>query len=197
VLGAEDFGRLAFGLALGTVLAFAVNLGLDSVATRRIAVDRSETSTVVGSVLGGKLVIALLVLGLFMTVVRLAIADPLTRSVTYVLGFAGVMRAINLTLRAFLHGQERFREESFVVLTERLLVLGLGTALLLATGDLVSFVLAFPIARVIGFFLLIAQVQSGAPRNEWLFDGPLLGRLLRQGLPLGLAIMSFGLYNQI
>ncbi|MBN1237571.1 MAG: oligosaccharide flippase family protein [Gammaproteobacteria bacterium] len=197
ILGAEDFGRLAFALALSTVLAFVLNLGLDSVSIRRIAVDRGETGVVVGSVLGGKLAVSVLVMGLYLAGIHFAVDDPLTRSVTYVLGFAGAMRGINLTLRAFLHGQERFRAESAVVLTERLLVLGLGGGLLIATGDLVSFVLAFPIARVIGFFLLIAQVQSRAPRADWTFDVTLLSKLLRQGLPLGLAILTYGLYNQI
>lgn len=197
VLGAEDFGRLAFGLAIGTVLAFVLNLGLDSVSIRRIAVDREESSAVVGSVLGGKLVFSLLVLGVFFASVHVLIEDHLTRSVTYVLGFAGVLRAMNLTLRAFLHGQERFHAESAVVLTERLLVLGLGGAMLVATGDLVFFVLTFPVARVIGFFLLIAQVQRHAPRDQWSFDPALLSTLLRQGLPLGIAIVTYGLYNQI
>jgi O-antigen/teichoic acid export membrane protein len=197
LLGAEDFGRLAFGLALSTVLVFVVNLGLDSVAIRRIAVDRADTSAVVGSVLGGKLVLALLALLLYVVCVRAAIDDPVTRSVTYVLGCAGVMRAMNLTLRAFLHGQERFREESAVVLAERLLVLGFGASLLLATGELVSFVIAFPIARVLGFMMLMWQVQKHVPRADWTFDAGLLRALLRQGLPLGIAIMSLSLYNQI
>jgi O-antigen/teichoic acid export membrane protein len=197
LLGAEDFGRLAFGLALSTLLVFVVNLGLDSVATRRIAVADGDAGAVVGSILGGKLVIALLTLGLYLACVRAAIDDPVTRSVTYVLGFAGVMRSMNLTLRAFLHGQERFREESAVVLAERLLTLSLGAALLLATGDLVSFVLAFPIARVLGFLMLIRQVQKHVPRDDWLFDAALLRSLLRQGLPLGVAVMSFVLYTQI
>jgi O-antigen/teichoic acid export membrane protein len=197
LLGAEDFGRLAFGLAMSTVLVFVVNLGLDSVAIRRIAVTSAESGRVVGSVLSGKLVVVLVALGLYAVLIGVTVDDPLTRDVAYMLGFAGVIRSLNLTLRAFLHGQERFREESAVVLAERLLVLVLGAALLFAGGGLVGFVIVFPIARVCGFFLLLGQVQRFVPRSGWSFDRTLLRSLLRQGLPLGIAIMSVGFYHQI
>lgn len=197
LLGTEDFGRLAFGLAMSTVIIYVINLGLDSVSIRRIAVHREEVDVVIGSVLAGKLVVALLCLGLYMLLVQITVDDPLTRQVANILGLAGVMRSINLTLRAFLHAQERFREESIVVLTERLLVLILGGALLFTTGELLSFVIAFPIARVIGFVLLIGQLDREVPRATWTFDSALLLSMLRQGLPLGVAIISLGLYGQV
>lgn len=197
MLGTEDFGRLAFGLAMSSVIIYVINLGLDSVSIRRIAVHREEVDVVIGSVLAGKLMLALLCLGLYMLLVRFAIDDPLTRDVANILGLAGAMRSINLTLRAFLHAQERFREESMVVLTERLLVLILGGTLLFATGELLSFVIAFPIARAIGFVFLIGQLHREVPRSTWTFDFALLLAMLRQGLPLGVAIISLGLYGQI
>ena len=100
-----------------------------------MARDRGVAHRLIANTLGLKLALATLTMLALVIVVRVLHGDPVVRMACYLLGGSAVLRSYLFTVRHLMTGLERFDLESVAVVTDRLLLLGLGTgALLLGHG---------------------------------------------------------------
>jgi O-antigen/teichoic acid export membrane protein len=119
------------------------------------------------------------------------------RMACYLIGAALVARSFMFTIRGVLQGLERFGWDSAVVLGDRVLLLVLGTAVLLAGGGLLALSAAFVVARaaalVFGAWLTQAQLGGVSLR----YDRKIWGELQRSAVPFGLFLIVLNLYAYI
>lgn len=125
-LGGVEFGKFMFALLLGGVFETLMDFGLHQVTVRAIARDPSRATALLRHSLAIKLLWASGALGLLVVTTNLLRSEPDVRMACYLVGGASIFRSYMLTIRGVLQGLERFGWESFVVIADRVLLLGLG-----------------------------------------------------------------------
>ena len=197
VLGNDVFGAFSCALSLATIGEALMDFGLHQVTIRSIARDRQSARRVFQNTLALKVLP-----GVVMFVVLGAVAFvcwPATDlRVTCLLMLVGAgLRSYLLTIRGVLLGLERFGDESLVVIGDRVVLLVVVGAALVAGVGLVGLGIAFVSARVLtvagGFVLTHRHV--GAPQPA--FETDLWRELQWSALPLGAFLIVLNVYNYV
>jgi O-antigen/teichoic acid export membrane protein len=196
-LGEVEFGKFSFALMLGTIFETLMDFGFHQVIIREVARDRARARDLLGHTLAIKLLWAgggLLALLVTATVLR---REWDVRLACYVIGGSLVMRSYMLTIRGVLQGLERFGWDSFIVLADRLILVSLGTAALVAGTGLRGLTISFVAARglALAFAAWLTRAQLGGIGMR--FDRAIWRELHRSALPLGFFIVVLNLYSYI
>lgn len=175
-LGIEQYGIFAFGIAFPSWFLLTVSLGLDSVLTIEVAGDRAKASSHVAIVALVRLPFAVLAILFLWVAVQFLLADPLARTVTVLLGIAGVLQTYAGTFTSVFRAFERLEFDALVLVVERvattgitllLLVLGyglLGVALVFVAGGVLALVLSLVLVRR-RFVSFTSKVERGETRK--------------------------------
>jgi O-antigen/teichoic acid export membrane protein len=197
VLGQEEFGKLSFALALGTIFETVMDFGLLQVTIREVARDKSRAPVLLQHTLGIKLVwtsVGLAALIVAATVLR---REPDVRWACYLIGTALVARSFTFTIRGVLQGLERFGWDSVVVLGDRALLLICGLGVLAAGGGLFALSAAFLVARgvalIVGAWLTRAELGGLGLR----YDRDAWRDLQRRAVPFGVFLIVLNLYAYV
>jgi O-antigen/teichoic acid export membrane protein len=195
-LGASGFATYSYAVALGFIFSQFSDLGLQLYVTRELALNPARARQVIGTAMAGKAVLMLtsaigLVLCLLVgpscpepgTVLTLALATLL----------ASFAEFLHYTFRGF----QRLEFEAGLVLTSRLLGPGLCLLGLLAGASLRWVSWAILISNLVVAGLGYWALCSWFVRPSLRFSPRALGHLLRQTLPLGLAILFSALYTRV
>ncbi len=196
-LGPEALGAVALGMAVGTAVAFGLNLGLNSVAIRRITTDPAAAGATAVQLMLCRLLISVAGTAVLVPLICAAIADPVQRAVVVLFAISGVLRSINMSSRALLQAADRFAWESVVVFIDAAAILLFGVlALHLGRGEIALAQVFVAVRAVIaaGYFLLTPRLFPGA---RWRLDRTLSWWLLKTGFPLGIATALATLYWQM
>jgi O-antigen/teichoic acid export membrane protein len=196
-LGEIEFGKFSFALMLGTIFETLMDFGFHQVIIREVARDRTRARDLLGHTLAIKLLWAgggLMALVLTATVLR---HEWDVRVACYVIGGSLVMRSYMLTIRGVLMGLERFGWDSFVVLADRLILVALGTAALVAGTGLRGLTIAFVVARGLALAVAAAVTRAQLGGIGMRFDRGVWRELHRSALPLGFFIVVLNLYSYV
>jgi O-antigen/teichoic acid export membrane protein len=188
------FGLYNYGIALGFVVAQIADLGLQMVLAREVARQGREARALVRTALrlkGGLSLLVLLVL-LWLT----AAYEPVVRLALLSLGASMLAQTYLEFVAHIFRGQQRLLVEAQLLASARLLSALLGVCVLLLGGDL----LALAAGNLLSIGLLATLSLNRLRRDGWL--GPATGPtaylpLLRQALPLGVAILLSIAYTRV
>ena len=197
MLGDEDYGKFSFALALATIFETFTDFGLKEITTRSVARDRGVAHRLIANTLGLKLALATLTMLALVIVVRVLHGDPVVRMACYLLGGSAVLRSYLFTVRHLMTGLERFDLESVAVVTDRLLLLGLGTGALLLGHGVSGLAFAFLVARLVSVSVAYLLAVSQIGRLPLRFDFAFWRELQLRALPFGAFITVFYLYSYI
>lgn len=196
-LGAEGFGIFSLATAITSTLVFATDLGLDSLATRQIAVSRKRAAQVIGALLVWKLLLSLILLAIFYSAIFFYFDNSSTRVLISILAPASLLRSLNVSFRAYLQGFEKFSLETFIVLSDRLLLLAFGITVLLLTRDPVMLAWVFLVTRGITFIFFVALTYKKVCKFVPIVDVSFIKAFQLEALPLGISSIVYGLYLQV
>lgn len=195
--GAEALGNIALGIAVANAVAFGLNMGVNSVAIRRIATDPESATRTASQLMLCRLGISAVGTALLLPLLALAFDDPLQRSMVLLFALSGVLRSINMSSRALLQSIDRFASEAAVVFADAAAILVIGWGVLHFGGGEIALAQVFVVVRAliaIGYMIATPRLFPGL---RWQFDAELSKWLLRTGLPLGIAIALSALYWQL
>src|SRR5512140_1844773 len=147
LLSASDYGRFSFALALTTIVETIMDIGLGHVTVRAVARDRASAGPLFRHVLGLKLVWVGIGLALLAIVAPILRSDPQVVWLCYLMGISSAVRSYLLTARGLLQGLDRFDVEAVIVVADRVLLLIVGTAALVAGYGLFGLAIAFVVSR--------------------------------------------------
>ncbi len=197
VLGAMEFGKFSYALALAMMLEAAVDFGLKEVTTREVARERSAAPALVANVFGLKLALAGAGTAVLLLAVYLLREEPHVRLTCCLLGAASILRSYLLTIRHTLQGLERFGRDSIAVVMDRILILVLGVCALFGGYGIVGLALSFVAARAVSLalaYLLVARLIGG---GRPAFDIAAWRRLQIRALPFGAFAVVVFLYSYV
>lgn len=193
----DTLGQFMWVVVFATVGEVFMDLGLHQITVRAIARDRSEAARLLHNSLALK---ALPGLGMFLLMGLVAfLLRPETdvRIACLLMLGSAVLRSYLLTTRGILLGLERFGDESFVVIFDRVLVLAGGAWAILHGWGLVGLSAMFVAARVVavvGALVLTRRLVGGLALR---FDFALWRDLQRQALPVGAFLIVLNFYSYI
>ncbi len=199
-LGERAFGAYNFGLALGFVLAQIADMGLQVLAARDVAIAGSGAQPLVARALRLKLWLSLPVLALLFI---LRDGRPASEQVALILLGLAMLAQTFLEFAAYVYrGQQRVMHEAGLLTAARLLTAFFAAAAIWAGAGLPAVGAAYLLAiagvalwgmwglRASGWF--VARTRSAGPTTDALAT-PGYGELIREALPLGIAIfLSIG-----
>ncbi len=185
-LGVEQYGIFVFGFAFPSWFIVFVSLGLDSVYAIEVAADRGKAGQYLTTIALLRLPlvgIAVLFLWVF---TNLALADPFARTVTLLLGIAGVLQTYAGTFTAVFRAFERIEFDAFALVTERLVTTALVVLFLVLGRSL----LEISIVYVAGGILILTLSMVLVRRSFIWFSRPVdrqgLSTILRLATPFAL-----------
>jgi O-antigen/teichoic acid export membrane protein len=197
VLGNDIFGAFSCALSLATIGEALMDFGLHQVTIRSIARDRQSARRIFQNTLALKVMPGAVMFVVLGAVAFICWSDPALR-VTCLLMLVGAwLRSYLLTIRGVLLGLERFGDESLVVIGDRVVLLVVVGAALLAGVGLVGLGVAFVGARVltvVGGFVLTHR-HVGLPQPA--FEMDLWRELQMNALPLGAFLIVLNVYNYV
>jgi O-antigen/teichoic acid export membrane protein len=155
-------------------------------STLAISRDRSLARRLGGGLLGFQAVLSVLTLALCLGL-GAAHYEGVTWTAVLVLSVDLVLKSVKSTLRWLLKGLERFGTEAVSLLVERVLLLGLGAAVLVSGRGVVGFVLVFALVRLVDTAALWAWVTARVLPLRPSWEPRLWWDLLRKGLPFAYA----------
>ena len=195
-LAPTSFGEYSTAFAFVGLFRILPDFGMSYAATLEISRDRSRAETLLGRLLGFQCVLSAVALALCLTLGR-RYYTGVTWIAVLVLSFDLVLKAWKSTLRWLLKSLERFGTEAASLVAERVLLLSLGTASLLAGNGVVGFVAVFALVRLADTAALHVYVHSRVARLALRFDPRVWWDLLRRGLPYAYAGLMITLFFQV
>lgn len=190
-LGAEDYGRLSFALALVAMVAGLPALGIQQLVIRDLVKQPQRTPHVLGTVFALKTAASALA---FAIIVVLALAqhprDHLSTWLILVIGVQLLLAPLNLA-EVWSHAQLKSRYSALARNAAFLVTSAIRLGLLLAAAAVLSFAVAatFEAALTAGLLLWLRRRMGCPAFSQWRFDPALLRHLVRTAWPMTLAMI--------
>ena len=196
-LGVKEFGILSFALALTTMFGVLADLGLNVFLTREVARDYKEINNIFPNAAAIRSAGAIIVIGLSCLVVKILGYPPLTLKVVYILSVSIIFSVLNLLFYAIFQGYEQME---YISIGKGLgcivLVVGAWILSYLKVG-VMGFAVLYCAAAVISFFFNISIVKIKFVALSLKVDFRYWKSMLKDSIPIGLALIFIAIYNWI
>lgn len=193
-LGAEAFGKYGFAISFTAIFMALGDLGLNTLAIREVAKDRSKASEYLGNIALLKLTLSVVALGMIFLVINLLNYPRDTTEIVYVIGIAVFFSSLSTAVRWIFQAFQKMEYEALVQIAEGVILLSLGFLVLYSGGELFELAGAYLLTCILVFvFSLYLTVKKFTkPKFEvslgyWRF-------LIKTTLPIGLAIIFVAVY---
>lgn len=194
-LGETTFGLFNYGLALAFVLSQLADLGLQLLMTREVAIHGQQAQRAVATAFRVKLWLSLLVVLLLLW---LTASRPGSIRLSFIsLGLALLAQTYLEFAVYIFRGQQRLLAEATLLTIARLLTALLAGLVVWRGGSLPGITLSYLAATLLmagwAVWLIGREGWLRAPAGVSLIHLPLASSLVRQALPLGIAVfLSIG-----
>jgi len=188
VLGPEGAGKYAFAIVVIGYFEIFTNFGLNTLATREVARDRTQANRYLSNTAILRLIlcgVAALLLAFFILVWRRAFGLPRdTIWALLLLGLALIPGNLSTALSSIFNAWERMEYPALITTVTTVLKVSLGALVLLAGWSFVGLSGVSVVVNLITFVILfwLADVHLFKPRVE--FDALLSRGILRESYPL-------------
>ena len=193
-LGPELFGLLTFALAFTGIFGLLLDFGLNNLAVREVARDKSRANEYLSNITFIKLIMGVITFGLTVVVVHsLGYAEE-TIAIVYLLTLSTVFSAVTASFYVIFQSFEKMEYQSVAGILTSLLMLT-GAIILIARGaGVVAFaaVTLISSALVLGysFFICVRKFKLFNAEANLDFWWP----TIRQALPFGLSSVFVTIY---
>src|SRR4051794_15856326 len=188
-LGSSDYGAFVFALALTGALLIGAGFGTDELIAREVARDRVHAGRYLSDVLALKTLSAALLLAVAVAVVFAGGYGAATRLATLLIGLGVAFEVMAKSWGAIFQAHERLELVSLGLIIQRVLTAVVGIAVLTAGGGLVAAAFVYMAGALVGLVAFELMWRRATPAERPRPTRPGAWRLLRGGLPIGVAAL--------
>ena len=196
-LSADDYGRFSYAVALTTIVETIMDLGLSQVTVRSVARDKGSADRLFPQVLGLKIMWVVIGLTVLAAVTPILRSDPVVITLCYALGLSSAVRSYLLTTRGLLQGLQRFDLEALVVVSDRVLLVIIGGAVLWAGYGVYGLAAAFVVSRLLMLGAVQILLRRVITTVRPAFDRVMWRDIQSAALPLGFFMITLNTYTYI
>ena len=193
-IGPEGLGKYAFALSFTALITVLGDMGLNTLAIREVARDRSLISKYLGNIAILKTVLSAIAVGIIFLAITLLNYPPDTTKVVYIIGISAFFQSLYVTSIWCFRAFQRMEYEALLTIAEGALLLGIGFLALYLGKGLIGLAWAYFLTYLIVFILsfLITIKKFTKPKFEinlifWKY-------LIRTALPIGLMSIFVMIY---
>lgn len=195
-LGVERYGVFVFGITFPSWLLLLTSLGLDSVLTIDVAADRSKAGSYLTALVVVRIPLVLATVAGLWIFVQFILSDPFARTVTMILGTAGILATYAGTFSSVFRAFERLEFGALVTIAERTITTT-GVLLLVFLGyGLLEVSLMFLFGSVVNLTLSMFITRRRFVWIERRVDPSTVAKMIKKTIPFALsAVASTFLYT--
>ncbi len=186
-LGPDLFGLLTFALAFTGIFGLLLDLGLNSLATREIARDKSRANDYLSDITFIKLIMAVVTFGLIAVAAHILGYSGEAITVIYLLTLSTIFAAFTASFYAIFQSFEKMEYQSAGAILSSLLLLAGAVVLIARSAGVVAFAAIYVISNALvfgySFFICARKFHLFKVKVHLDFWGP----TIRQALPFGLS----------
>ncbi|MBN1804567.1 MAG: flippase [Sedimentisphaerales bacterium] len=196
-LGAESFGILSFALALVAIIGAFGDLGLRQIATREVARNKSLAKKYLGNIVGIKIILVTIVLGILVLAINLLGCPGRTKAVVYLISLSIVFNAFLQAFYSIFQAHERMEFESAGNILRSILLLVCVLFVIRNNSSVLVLALSYSLvgAVTLGYAFIISLWKFEKPKIE--IDWSFCKTTLKEALPFGLTAVFGMTYHWI
>ncbi|MGH2543036.1 MAG: flippase [Ardenticatenaceae bacterium] len=194
-LGDEGLGQLAFAQSIAALFTTVLTLGLGEYLVKEIARNRSLIHTHLGSAIGLRLVMSLVVVGSIFLVANFTGQSETARLVLYVAAATAIAQSFVRLMSAVLYGIENMSLSAIAEVAGRVLVIAVGVPVLIQSNSVVAYAVVLLGGMLINLAITVLQVANRFPIRINL-DMPKIKSLVIGSTPFLLMGIMLDVYNQ-
>lgn len=196
-LGADGLGKYTFASSFTALFILLGDIGLNILAIREVAGDRSLISKYLGNISILKTILSTLAVGMIFLVITLLNYPLDTTKIVYIIGISVFFSSLSNAFRWCFQAFQKMEYEALVNVAEGGLLLGIGFLALYLGKGLIGLAYAFLLTHIIVFIfsLLITVKKFAKPKFEISWD--FWKFLIRNSIPIGLAGIFSTVYLNI
>jgi O-antigen/teichoic acid export membrane protein len=197
LLGTEGYGVMSTALALCLLVMSVSDLGTAEYSVREVARSHARATSFFSNFLVVRFLASIVAFG---CAVAVAVILRYDASALLAVGFAGIyVTALGLVAycRAFFEAFQRLGTDAMSIAVEKVFVIGVGTALLVATRSAAWTLAGMALGMILTLALNVAWVSRRfAPFVRSTIDRAFIRRHLRSSIPFGVAgVLSIVYYR--
>jgi O-antigen/teichoic acid export membrane protein len=187
ILGAKNFGVLAFAAAFTQIFGIIVQFGFRTLVTREVARDQSRAPRMMGSILLLQSVLAVIAFIIMIVVLRVLDPGDVKTQLTHIAALSIIMESLRFHLTAYFRARQATKYEAlvrfFFSFARAILIVGI---LFLGYG-VFAYMITELIAGVASLILCFYLVRSRIARPSFAFQPQAWTTLLRAALPFAVS----------
>jgi len=185
-IGVSQFGKFSFALSFAVSFLVLGDLGLNIVAVREVAADKSLASKYLGNIVILKMIVSAILLGtIFITITLLNYPLDTTR-VVYIIGISIFFTFFSTALRWSFHAFQKMEYDALVHIAGGILLLTLCFITLYLRKGLIGFALAHCSTSIFVFCLIFFITVKKFAKPKLGIDWGLWKYLIPAAIPVGL-----------
>jgi O-antigen/teichoic acid export membrane protein len=184
-LGPERYGTISFAIAFIGLFSILMDIGIQQLALREIARDKSLVSKYVGNIAVLKVLLSVLTFGLIVLTINLLKYPDLTIRIVYIMALSTALAAFSGMFSSIFQAFEKMEYSSLGSIIGSASMLAGGLIAIYRGYSIMGFALVYVIsnALVLMYYILIAQKSGIAPCLG--LDYVFIKSLVRRALPFG------------
>ena len=195
ILGAENYGLLAFGISFTGLFSVISSFGIDAIIVREIN-QRDDAVQHLGAVMALKIGLGLSA-AILIVACSFGLQNEQTRSIVMVFAIATLMKSISTFFAAIFQGLQRMEYVGALYITEALVLICGGSAVLFSRPSALLIAYVYVVAPAIVVLIGIAGAKHLAVLTWPVPDVRLAKRYLALSWPLALSSAFASVYIQI
>lgn len=194
-LGAEEFGKFNFSMAIVTTASLLSDFGVTTLVKRTVARNPEQAESYFGNLVSLKVILSLLAILVSMVAVFLLRKEPDVRFAVFVLALAASLKALKMVPVTFFQALERFDLFALSSAVHNAGLFLFGAIALWCGANLTTFVCVFAIFKAVDtavtYALSYKTIGRAAPRYDFSF----MRRLQVEALPFGFYVLIIEVYS--
>ncbi|MDD4247590.1 MAG: flippase [Methanosarcina sp.] len=191
------FGKFSFAFAFSSFFAIVSDFGLNTLATREIAKNKSMVAKYLGNISYLKLLISITSFILLIIIINLLKYPSDTKLVVYIVGLHVIITSFNQFYIAVFRAFEKMEYETFVRILEKIFLFFLVIYLIYYDYGLVSIVSAYLISSVFAVMLSYIMTSKIVNRQNTKIVFSFIWDTTKSALPFCLTAIFVTIYFQI
>lgn len=197
VLGSEEYGVFTTALSIATIFEMFTDFGLRDISIRNVSREKEKTENYIGNLIVWKILLCAVIYLLMIIIVNLLGYEGRIKTIIYILTVSSFLKNMKYTFRIFFQAHDKFGWDTFLVVIERVSLLGFGLAALFKWRALLPFTICFASVRFIDFLLTMIVLRFKISPIKIRFNLRFMKRLQIEAFPLGLFFVILTLFSYI
>ncbi|XOB41507.1 MAG: flippase [Candidatus Nealsonbacteria bacterium] len=188
--GPTIYGQWAFALSFVAIFAVLADFGFSTLTVREIARDKFKSAKYIDNIIGMKLILGLVTLGLIAFVIQFLGKEPEIVKLVYFLGIYVVLNTFATFFHSIFRANEKMEYEAASRVIQSVSLLGLVAFFILNKGSILTISYAYLSAVLIGIIFTLIFIRCYFSKFFLKINFEICQEIFKEAWPIGLVALA-------